>query len=240
MDKKVSVKDQFVSGLITNNPIFVQFIGMCPCLAVTTSVMNAVGMGIAVIVVLTCSNLIISLLRKFIPKQVRIAAYVVIISGFVTAVELLIKAFFPAINNALGIFIPLIVVNCLILARAEAFASKNKVLPSVVDGITMGLGYTCAIILVAFFRELLGTGYVFAGIIGEQGIPLLTTAYVPATIFVLPTGALITLSFLCAAFQKIVTKVQDKKLQARMEADRALAVEKVAEDVDRKESASNV
>ena len=131
---KKTIPQIFKEGILTNNPTFVQLLGMCPTLATTTSVTNALGMGVAVIAVLSFSNLFISLLRKIIPKQVRIASYIVIISGFVTAVELLIKAYFPAINKALGLFIPLIVVNCIILARAEAFASKNPPLASFCDG----------------------------------------------------------------------------------------------------------
>ena len=146
----------FKEGVLTNNPTFVQLLGMCPTLAVTTSVTNALGMGAAVIVVLMCSNLFISLVRKLIPPEVRIASYIVIISGFVTAVELLIKAFFPAIDASLGLFIPLIVVNCIILARAEAFASKNAPLPSVVDGLATGIGFTGALTCIAAVRELLG------------------------------------------------------------------------------------
>lgn len=239
MEKKTSFKSQLASGLILNNPIFVQFLGMCPTLATTTSVSNAIGMGIAVIIVLTCSNLIISLLRKFIPKQVRIASYVVIISGFVTAVELVIKAFFPAINDALGIFIPLIVVNCLILARAEAFASKNKPLPSIIDGLTMGAGYMCALILISFARELLGTGYVFAGLIGEKGIALLGEGFAPATLFILPPGAFLTLAFFVAGFQKILTSVQEKKIRKQAELDRNEAVAKMLEETEKEEAATN-
>lgn len=140
-------------GIIDNNPVLVQLLGMCSTLATTTSVKNALGMGVATSAVLICSNIMISLLRRLIPKEVRIAAYVVIISGFVTAVELLMKAYLPDLYNSLGIFIPLIVVNCIILARAESFASKNRVLPSLIDAIGMGLGYTMALLLLASVRE---------------------------------------------------------------------------------------
>ena len=149
---------QLREGLLDNNPVLVQLLGMCPTLATTTSLKNAFGMGLAATAVLICSNLFISLLRKFIPKQVRIAAYIVIISGFVTAVELLMRAYFYSLYQALGLFIPLIVVNCIILARAEAFASKNPPLPSIVDGIGMGLGFTFALAHSATVRELLGAG----------------------------------------------------------------------------------
>lgn len=216
--KKTSYKDIIMGGLVNNNPTLVQLIGMCPTLAVTTSVINALGMGVAVIAVLTFSNLFISLLRKFIPPQVRIAAYIVVISGFVTAVELILKAYFPAISASLGLFIPLIVVNCIILARAEAFASKNPPLAAVVDGLSMGAGFTVALTLMGFVRELLGTGKVFADSNGLGGIALFGNAYPPATIFVLPTGAFITLAFLVAAVQKIrniaETKAENKKADA--------------------------
>lgn len=227
MEKKNKFLDQVKNGLITNNPIFVQFLGMCPTLATTTSVTNALGMGIAVIVVLTCSNLIISLLRKFIPKEVRIASYVVIIAGFVTAVELVLKAYFPDINASLGIFIPLIVVNCLLLARAEAFASKNPPLPSLVDGLTMGSGYMCALVLISFVRELLGTGKVFAASDGTGGIALLGKSFSPATLFILPPGAFLTLALFVAAFQKILSTVEEKQKRAKVEADRQAAVKAV-------------
>lgn len=200
---KNSILKQFKEGIITNNPIFVQLLGMCPTLATSTSVVNALGMGAAVTAVLTCSNLFISLVRKIIPKQVRIASYIVIISGFVTAVELLIKAFFPAIDASLGLFIPLIVVNCIILARAEAFASKNSPLPSVIDGIATGVGFTFALSCIAFVRELLGTGKLFAAADGTGGFDIFGAGYQPAAIFLLPAGAFLTLGFIIALVQKI-------------------------------------
>ena len=193
---------QMRDGIVTNNPVFVQFLGMCSVLAVTTSVSNAIGMGLSVTAVLICSNLFISLLRNAIPKQVRIAGYIIVISGFVTAVELIIKAYLPALDKSLGLFIPLIVVNCIILARAEAFASKNKPLASAVDGLASGLGYTCAVVVVAFVRELLGTGSVFAAADGTGAFRILGDWYSPATIFIMPAGAFLTLGFLCAAFNK--------------------------------------
>ena len=191
---------QMRDGIISNNPVFVQFLGMCSVLAVTTSVTNALGMGLSVTAVLICSNLFISLLRNFIPKQVRIAGYIIVISGFVTAVELIIKAYLPALDKSLGLFIPLIVVNCIILARAEAFASKNKVIPSVIDGLASGIGYTLAVTAVAFVRELLGTGVLFAAADGTGGIQVLGDWYSPATIFIMPAGAFFTLGILCAVF----------------------------------------
>lgn len=187
---------QFKEGLLDNNPVLVQLLGMCPTLATTTSVSNAIGMGLAATAVLICSNLFISLLRKFIPKQVRIAAYIVIISGFVTAVELLMRAYFYDLYQSLGLFIPLIVVNCIILARAEAFASKNKPLPSIIDGAAMGIGFTFALVLLAFVRELLGSGKIFG-----WAIPGYSEN--PMVIFVLPAGAFISLGLVIAVVQKI-------------------------------------
>jgi len=196
-------------GILTENPTFVQLLGMCPTLATTTSVKNGFGMGLAATAVLICSNTLISLLRKFIPKQVRIAAYIVVISGFVTAVEMLMKAYFYDLYGALGLFIPLIVVNCIILARAEAFASKNKVLPSAVDGLAYGLGFTGALTLIGSIRELLGAGT----LLGHQ---VLGDWYSPAIIFILPAGAFFTLSFLIACVQKVRNGIDDKKRLERL------------------------
>lgn len=198
------------NGVIDNNPTLVQLLGMCPTLAVTTSLTNAVGMGVAATAVLVCSNMFISLCRRFIPKQVRIAAYIVIISGFVTAVELLMKAFFFELYGSLGLFIPLIVVNCIILARAEAFASKNPVIPSIFDGLSMGLGFTFALCLIAFVRELIGSGSLF-------GLQILGDWYNPAIIFILPPGAFLTLGFIIAGVQKIRNTREDKARLARLE-----------------------
>ena len=200
---------QLKGGIIDNNPVLVQLLGMCPTLAVTTSVSNAIGMGLAATAVLICSNVFISLLRKFIPSQVRIAAFIVIISGFVTAVELLIKAFFFDLYGSLGLFIPLIVVNCIILARAEAFASKNKVIPSAVDGLAMGLGFTVALIVIATIREILGAGTFL-------GFPILGSAYKPAILFILPPGAFLTLGFVIAAVKKLRNVKEDKARLAKL------------------------
>lgn len=189
-------KNQMLEGLFDNNPVLVQMLGMCSTLAVTTSVTNALGMGLAVTAVLICSNIFISLLRNFIPKQIRIASYIVIISGFVTAVQLLIQAYLPDLNKTLGLFIPLIVVNCIILARAESFASRQPVLPSAVDGLAMGIGYTFALVMVAAVRELVGAGTLL-------GFRVMPAAYEPAIIFILPSGAFLTLGFLIALMNKI-------------------------------------
>ncbi len=204
---------QLREGLLDNNPSLVQLLGMCPLLATTTSLTNAVGMGAAATVVLICSNLFISLLRKFIPSQVRIAAYIVIISGFVTAVELLMRAYFFSLYESLGLFIPLIVVNCIILARAEAFASKNSPLPSVIDGVAMGLGLTFALCLVALVRELLGAGSIY-------GFRILPEAYPEMTVFILPAGAFLTLGFVIAAVQKIRNSVSDRARAREIEENR--------------------
>lgn len=206
---------QFKEGLLDNNPVLVQLLGMCPTLATTTSVSNAIGMGLAATAVLICSNLFISLLRKFIPKQVRIAAYIVIISGFVTAVELLMRAYFYDLYQSLGLFIPLIVVNCIILARAEAFASKNKPLPSIIDGVAMGLGFTFALVLLAFVRELLGAGKIFGWAIPGY-------SEVPMVIFVLPAGAFISLGLVIAAVQKIRNTVADRARLKEIEETRKI------------------
>ncbi len=201
---------QLKEGLIDRNPFLVQLLGMCPTLATTTSVENAIGMGLAATAVLIFSNLFISLLRRFIPKEVRIAAYIVIISGFVTMVELLMKAFLYSLYQSLGIFIPLIVVNCIILARAEAYASKNKPIPSMVDGLAMGLGFTFALILVATVREIIGNGTFL-------GISLFGEGYAPALLLVMPAGAFLTLGFVIAGMQKLRDRSEARAKQKKKE-----------------------
>ena len=195
---------QLKSGILDQNPTLVQLLGMCPTLATTTSLKNAFGMGMAATAVLICSNVFISLLRKFIPKQVRIAAYIVIVSGFVTAVELLMRTYMVSLYRSLGLFIPLIVVNCIILARAEAFASKNPPLPSAMDGLSMGLGFTFALCILGTVRELLGSG----SLLGHRILP---EAYPDMVIFILPAGAFLTLGFTIAAVQKIRNTVEEKR-----------------------------
>lgn len=185
-------------GLVTNNPVLVQLIGLCPSLATTTSLSNGIGMGLSATAVLICSNIVISLLRKFIPSKVRIAAYITIIAGFVTMVDLVLQAFIPALSASLGMFIPLIVVNCVILGRAEAFASKNSVGKSAVDGIVMGLGFTLALAIMSVIRELLGAGTIGGGAI--------TVFSQPATIMILPAGAFLTLGCVIAVMQKLLKK----------------------------------
>lgn len=212
LSKDRKILKQFRDGIINNNPVFVQLLGTCPTLATTTSVFNALGMGVSVIIVLTFSNLFISVLRKFIPNQIRIASYIVIISGFVTALEMLLKAFLPSLSNSLGLFIPLIVVNCIILARAEAFASKNKPIPSVIDGIAIGIGFTFALFILGTIREIIGAGTFF-------GLPVFGNWYDPAVLFVMSPGAFITLGFVIALVQKLRARrenyIRQKETEAR-------------------------
>lgn len=189
----------FKNGIIDENPTFVQVIGMCPTLAVTSSAINGIGMGLSTAVVLACSNIAISLLRKVIPDKIRIPAFVVVIATFVTIVQLLLKAYVPALDKSLGLYIPLIVVNCIILARAEAYASKNGPVESAVDGIAMGLGFTLALTVLGAVREVLGAGSIF-------GLSIFGASYQPALLFILPPGAFLTLGFLMALFNKVAKK----------------------------------
>ncbi len=193
----------FFSGLLKENPSFVQLLGMCPLMAVSTSMKNALGMGLTATLVLICSNVVISLLRKVIPGKIRIASYIIIIAGFVTMMQMLLKAYLPSINNALGVFIPLIVVNCIILARAEAFASKNGVLDSAIDGAGMGLGFTLGLSVLAFIREIVGTGQLFGkNLFGEgfAGVPLMVMA----------PGGFLTLGIVIGIIQLVRIKKQER------------------------------
>lgn len=194
--KQNSVLERLVNGLVKENPTFVLMLGMCPTLAVTTSAINGMGMGLTTMVVLALSNMFISLLRKVIPDKVRIPAFIVIIASFVTVVELLLKAYIPFLYDALGLYIPLIVVNCIILGRAEAYASKNGVISSLFDGIGMGLGFTLALTIIGAVRELLGAGEVF-------GYAVMPESYVPCSIFVLAPGAFFVLAALTAIQNKV-------------------------------------
>ena len=204
-------KKQLHEGLLTKNPVLVQLLGMCSTLAITTSLFNGLGMGVAVTIILICSNVLISALRKVIPSQIRIAAYIVIIAGFVTVVDLLMQAFLPELSESLGVFIPLIVVNCVILGRAEAFASKNNVLASAVDGLCQGIGYTVALVAMCVVRELLGSGTFGGGILnGGEGIVIIPEGY-PAMQMVMPVGGFLTLGFLVAGFQWLMRRMQNKK-----------------------------
>lgn len=186
----------FIKGLFIENPVLVLLLGMCPSLATTTSVTNAIGMGLSATAVLICSNVVISLLRKLIPSKVRIAAYIVIIATFVTIVEMLLKAYLPDLSEALGVFIPLIVVNCIILARAEAFASKNNVFQSFLDGAGMGLGFTIALCIIATLREVLGAGT-------WMGFQVMPASYEPALLFILPAGGFLSLGIILGAINLI-------------------------------------
>ncbi len=188
--------ERLKAGILIDNPTFMQVLGMCPTLAVTTSAQNAVGMGLATTAVLICSNTVISLLRKCIPSKIRIPAFVVIIASFVTMIDLLLQAYIPTLHAQLGLFLPLIVVNCLILGRAEAYASKNKVIPSLFDGLGMGLGFTLALTTIGTVREILGAGSLF-------GISVMPATYEPAIIMILAPGAFFTLAILMAILNAI-------------------------------------
>lgn len=188
-----------MSGILHDNPIFIQLLGMCPTLAVTTSAINGIGMGLATTAVLLGSNVVISMFKKVIPSKIRIPAFIVVIATFVTIVGLMMKAFLPALDNALGLFIPLIVVNCVILARAEAFASKNSVVESFTDGAGMGLGFTLALFILGGVREILGAGSIL-------GISIMGASYQPALIMILPPGAFLALGLLLALYNWFVSK----------------------------------
>ena len=189
---------QLKEGLITQNPVLVQVLGMCSTMAITTSFFNGLGMGVSVLIILTLSNIFIALLRKIIPNEVRIACFIVVIAGFVTCVDLLLKAFVPALSNSLGVFIPLIVVNCIILGRAEAFASKNSPLDSILDGVGIGLGFTLALTVIGAVREILGSGAIFGVSLGFADVAPL--------IFVLAPGAFLVLGYLMVLFNKLAKK----------------------------------
>ncbi len=186
----------FSKGLIKENPVFVMLLGMCPSLAITTMAENGLGMGLATTFVLICSNIVISLLKNIIPKEVRLPSYIVIIAGFVTFVKIILEAFIPLLYSSLGLFLSLITVNCIILGRAEVFANKNKVIPSALDGLGMGLGFTLALLIVGSIREILGSGSWF-------GIALLPEAIEPMTIFILPAGGFFTLGIVIAVVGKL-------------------------------------
>ena len=199
----MNIGKQLKDGLLTQNPVLVQLLGMCSTLAITTTISNGIGMGLSVTIILTLSNIFISLLRRIIPEQVRIACYIVVIAGFVTMVDLLLQAFFPDIAESLGVFIPLIVVNCIILARAESFASKNKPLPAAIDGICQGLGYTMILLVMSAIRELLGAGTL-------NGSRIFPAEYA-ANMLALPVGGFLTLGCLIALMQYIQRKVKGGK-----------------------------
>ena len=206
----MNFKKQFKEGLLTKNPVTVQLLGLCSVLAITTSLFNGIGMGLSVTIITICSNILISALRKVIPSQIRIAAYIVIIAGFVTVVDLVLKAFIPALSESLGVFIPLIVVNCMVLGRAEAFASKNGILASAVDGLCQGIGYTVALCIMCIIRELLGSGTFGGGLLNSgEGIVIIPQPF-PAMHMVMPVGGFLTLGFVIAGSQWLMKYLEKK------------------------------
>ncbi len=207
----MNFKKQFMEGLLTKNPVTVQLLGMCSTLAITTSLFNGIGMGLAVTVITICSNVLISALRNFIPNQIRIAAYITIIAGFVTVVDLCLQAFLPPLAESLGVFIPLIVVNCMVLGRAEGFASKNGVLASAVDGLCQGIGYTVALVITCIIRELLGSGTFGGGLLNNgEGIRIIPEG-VPAMQLVMPVGGFLVLGFVIAGSELLMKHLNNKK-----------------------------
>ena len=221
----MNVKKQLMDGLIHQNPVTVQLLGMCSVLAITTSLFNGIGMGLSVLVILTCANVVISLLRKVIPSKIRIACYIVVIAGFVTIVDLALKAFLPALSSSLGLFIPLIVVNCIILGRAEMFASKNGIVDSALDGIGMGIGFTITLTIMGTIREILGSGTWMAGL-GEL-IPALGKDFViqvlpesidPFTIMTSAPGGFFVFGVMMAAATWLTTRPKKEKAAAPAEA----------------------
>jgi len=214
----MTTKQQFIEGLTTNNPVLVQQIGMCATMAITTSMFNGIGMGLSVLIILTCCNVVISAIRKIIPNEIRLAIFVVVIAGFVTIVDLVLQAYVPALSESLGVFIPLIVVNCIIIGRAEAFCQKNSVWLSFKDGIFQGLGYTLVLIAMCLIREFLGKGSfgggllnTIDGVIGTgNGIQIFPSDY-GALVLTLPVGGFMTLGLLLAIMNYALKKTADKK-----------------------------
>ena len=220
----MNIKKQFKEGLITNNPVLVQLIGMCATMAITTTLFNGVGMGLSVLIILTCCNVVVSAIRKIIPDEIRLAIFVVVIAGFVTIVDLLLQAYIPALSDALGVFIPLIVVNCIIIGRAEAFCQKNTVSASFFDGIFQGLGYTLVLIAMCVIREFIGSGRFGGGLIDVTngfrftldgtgaGIQIFPAEF-GAGIMNLPFGGFITLGLLIAVMQYALKKSKKKQAE---------------------------
>ena len=214
-------KQQLFEGIFTNNPVLVQQIGLCATMAISTTLFNGIGMGLSVLIILTCCNVVVSLIRRIIPEQVRLAIFVVVIAGFVTIVDLLLQAFIPALSDALGVFIPLIVVNCIIIGRAEAFSSKNTVKDSFFDGVFQGLGYTVVLICMCLFRELLGSGTIGGGLLNGAssfftldgtgaGIRIFPQEYAAGAL-TLPFGGFLTLGLLMALMQYLLRRRDEKK-----------------------------
>lgn len=212
MAKKQSMRSVFLNGVLSENPSFRLVLGTCPTLAVTTSAFNGLGMGLAATMVLIGSNVVISMLRNFIPNKVRIPSFIVVICAFVTAIQLLMHAFLPSLYEALGIFLPLIVVNCIILARAESFASKNAVLASAVDGVGIGIGFTLALVLIGGVRELLGSGTLFGANV------LLSAGFEPVLLFVLAPGGFLVYGILLGVINAIGNRRKADRLDKEVEA----------------------
>ena len=207
----MDIKKQFKEGLVTQNPVLVQLLGMCSTMAITTVFFNGVGMGLSVLIILTCSNIVISALRKIIPDSIRIACFVVVIATFVTIVDLMLQAFIPALADSLGVFIPLIVVNCIILGRAEAFCYKNGVAASAADGVFQGIGYTWVLVVMCLVREFLGSGTFGSGVLnGGAGIRIFPSEY-GALMLVLPVGGFLTLGCLIALVQWVQNRQKEGK-----------------------------
>ena len=212
----MNLKKQFMDGLLYQNPVLVQVLGMCSTLAITTSFFNGLGMGVAVLIILTLSNVIISLIRKIVPDKIRIAMFIVVIAGFVTMVDLLIQAFLPDLATSLGVFIPLIVVNCIILGRAEAFSYKNGVAASFFDGIFQGIGYTLVLLAMCIIREFLGAGTFGGGLLGVdgKGIMILPSQY-PIGMLTLPVGGFLVLGALIALMQWALNRPKKNKEESK-------------------------
>jgi electron transport complex protein RnfE len=211
----MNLKKQFMEGLLYQNPVLVQVLGMCSTMAITTSFFNGLGMGVAVTIILTLSNVIISAIRKIVPDKIRIAMFIVVIAGFVTMVDLLIQAFVPALASSLGVFIPLIVVNCIILGRAESFSYKNGVAASFFDGVFQGIGYTLVLLAMCVIRELLGAGTFGGGLLnGGDGIQIIPSQF-PAGMLTLPVGGFLVLGCLIAAMQWALSRPKKNKEESK-------------------------
>ena len=211
MEKKATFQSVFLNGVITENPTFRLVLGTCPTMAVTTSATNGIGMGAAATFVLVGSNIVISLLRNFIPDKIRIPSFIVVICTFVTMVQMFMQAFLPSLYSSLGIFLPLIVVNCIILARAEAYAGKNAVMPSIADGIGMGIGFTLALVMIAAIREFFGTGSI-------MGIQLMGASFEPVLLFILAPGGFLVFGLLLGIINAIVDKRKASKANKEVKA----------------------
>ena len=210
----MNIGKQFKDGLLTQNPVQVQVLGMCSTMAITTSFFNGIGMGVAVTIILTLSNMIIAAMRKIIPDKIRIAMFIVVIAGFVTCVDLSIQAFLPDLANSLGVFIPLIVVNCIILGRAEAFSYKNGVVASMFDGIFQGIGYTWVLLAMCIIREFLGKGAFGGGVLGANGVQIFPSDF-GVGMLTLPVGGFLVLAALIAAMQWALARPKKDKEESK-------------------------